>query len=219
MTINTNNTEFANRLAERRASIAESRGTTRLRSDYAVNDALTRESVAMLTTVINALGEELNLDLDKLDNSIKSARKSPYGRITELVTKVASIYAWPISNIDQANEIPSLQDTVLDVLASHGMAVDGDLLLDIKEAKGYNSFLDRATYQIVDGVEPEYEALEYYILTFADLANLPIVDFKMSEAVYDKLEQKALDRITTEQEAAKEALARHDAMMKQQVAA
>lgn len=207
-------TDFNTRLKEARARALASNGDTRLKSDIAINDVLKRESIKTLTTIIHAVADELNLDKEKLDRKINLARRSNYGRICELISIVASIYAWPIAENTQASEIPELQERMLDTLTTLGIRIDADLLLDMKDAKGYNSFLDTATYTVVPGVEPIYDELEYYYLTFAEEASLPIIDYKMTEQAYDKAESKALDRIQIEQEASAEALERFNAMTK-----
>ena len=198
----------------RKKSIAKN-SDVRLKSDVAINDALKRESIKTLTTVLTTVTEDLGLDLEKMERRIKSARKSAYGRVTELVCILASTYAWPVAESSQAKEIPELQERMLDSLSDLGINIDGDLLLDIKEAKGYNSFLDKETFTVVDGVEPEFDELQYYLLTFAETAKLPFIDYKMTETVYDKLETKALARIEAEQKSAQEALDRHAEMTKQ----
>ena len=198
----------------RKKSIAKN-SDVRLKSDVAINDALKRESIKTLTTVLTTVTEDLGLDLEKMERRIKSARKSAYGRVTEMVCILASTYAWPVAESSQAKEIPELQERMLDSLSDLGINIDGDLLLDIKEAKGYNSFLDKETFTVVDGVEPEFDELQYYLLTFAETAKLPFIDYKMTETVYDKLETKALARIEAEQKSAQEALDRHAEMTKQ----
>lgn len=204
--------DFTTRLQEARAKALQNNSDTRLVSDIAINDALKRESVKTLTTILTNVYEELGLDQEKLTNKIKLARKSNYGRISEMITMIASTYAWPCADASQASEISELQERMLDTLSSLGIQIDGDLLLDIKEAKGFNSFLDQSTFEVVECVEPEYEELEYYLLTFATEASLPIIDYKMNETVFAKAETKALERIQIEQDAAKEALARHNEM-------
>lgn len=206
------NNTFEQRLAEARTLKLANNGENRLKSDIAINDALKRESAKKLTTIIKTLAEELLLDTEKYDRKIALARRSPYGRISEMITMVASMYAWPVAQGGQASEIPELQERMLDTLADLGVRVDGDLLLDIKEAKGFNSFLDETIFEAVDGVEPQYEELEYYLLTFAEEASLPFVDYKMTETTYNKLEKKALERIKTEKRLAEEALARQKQM-------
>ena len=207
------NKEFEAKLAEARKQALANTSDVRLKSDIAINDALKRESIARLSSVLTRVYDELDLDSEKLDRSIKSARKSNYGRVAEMITKVASTYAWPCAETSQASEIPELQDRMLATLAENGINVDGELLLDIKEAKGFNSFLDQATFEVVNGVEPEYEELEYYLLTFAEKAGLPIIDYKMSESVWNKAEERALAKIATEKELAEQALARHNKMV------
>ena len=211
--MNTTTTTFETKLEEARAKALANTTDTRLRSNVAINDSLKRESLATMRLIINGVVEDLGLDEDRFKKRIDTARRSSYGRVCEHINILASIYAWPIDNNGQASEIPELQERVLDTLAGLGVNVSGDLLLDIKDAKGYNSFLDETTFEVVDGVEPLYEELEYYYLTFAESASLPIIDYKMSETVYNKLETKALKRIETEKALAEEALARHQEMV------
>ena len=102
--------DFNTRLKEARAKALKTNSDTRLVSDIAINDALKRESVKTLTTILENVYDELNLDKEKLANKIKLARKSKYGRISEMITMVASTYAWPCADSSQASEIPELQE-------------------------------------------------------------------------------------------------------------
>jgi hypothetical protein len=206
------NTEFQAKVAEAKAARLKSNNNQRLRSEIAINDALRRESAKTMETLVRALSDELGLDSERIERSIKAARKSKYGRVSELISKVASIYAWPLADNSQASEIPELQERVIETLASLGVNVDPDLLLDIKESKGFNSFMDQATFEVVDGIEPEYDELEYYLMTFADCAQLPIIDYKMTPAIWEANEAKALKNIKQEQQLAEEALTRHQEM-------
>ena len=203
---------FAERLELARAKAFTTNQSTRLRSDVAINDSLKRESIEILSGAILAVGEELLLDIERLENRIKLSRRSNYGRVCELINILASIYSWPIADNSQAKEIPELQDRMLDILTSRNIAVTGDLLLDIKDYKGYNSYLEQTTFTVIDGQEPMYDELEFAYLTFAEYANLPLVDFKMTETMYHKLETKALDKLKLEQELAQEALDKYKAM-------
>jgi hypothetical protein len=206
------NTEFQAKVAEAKAARLKSNTNQRLRSEIAINDALRRESAKTMETLVRALSDELGLDSERIERSIKAARKSKYGRVSELISKVASIYAWPLADNSQASEIPELQERVIETLSSLGVNVDPDLLLDIKESKGFNSFMDQATFEVVDGIEPEYDELEYYLMTFADCAQLPIIDYKMTPVIWEANEAKALKAIEQEQQLAEEALARHQEM-------
>lgn len=206
--------EFKQRLAEAKAKLLANNSDTRLKSDIMINDSLKRETVKTLKSVILSVAEELNLDTEKFEKRIESARRSNYGRICELISIVASIYAWPISQNTQASEIPEIRERMLDKLAELGILVDGDLLLDMKEARGHNSFLDESTFEVVSGVEPIYDELQFYFLTFAELAQLPIIDYKMNETIWSKEETKAIQRIQAELEAAQVALRRKEEMKK-----
>lgn len=204
---------FNTRLEKARAKALGNTTKTRLKSEVAINDALRRESAKKLETIIIGLTEELGLDNDKMLNRLKRARKSAYGRVSEMITIIASIYAWPLADDSQISEMVELQERVIDTLANYQVNVDPDLLLDIKEAKGYTSFLDMNTFEVKEGSEPDYAELEYYLLTFADNANIPYLDYKMTETVYSKLESRAIAKIEQEQELAEEALQRHKEML------
>lgn len=202
------NTTFEQRLQEARANLIKTNSDRRLVSDIAINDTLKRESLAKLSEIIKAVVEDLNLDMEKIERRISQARRSNYGRICEHINILASIYAWPIAERSQASELANLQEAMLDTLAKHNIIIEGDLLLDIKEAKGYTSFINPETLETVPALEPLYEELEYYYLTFAENAGIPIIDYKMNEALFDKLEKQALTRIEVETQANAEALER-----------
>ena len=202
------NTTFEQRLKEARQNLIQSNSDKRLISDIAINDALKRESLAKLSTLIKSVAEGLALDMEKIERRIAQARRSNYGRICEHINILASIYAWPVAERSQASEVVAQQEAMLDILASNGVVIEGDLLLDIKEAKGYTSFINPETMEEVPALEPVYEELEYYYYTFAESAGIPIIDYKMNEQLFAKLEKQALTRIEVEKEANAEALAR-----------
>lgn len=202
------NTTFEQRLKEARQNLIQSNSDKRLISDIAINDALKRESLAKLSTLTKAVAEGLALDMEKIERRVAQARRSNYGRICEHINILASIYAWPVAERSQASEVVAQQEAMLDILASNGVVIEGDLLLDIKEAKGYTSFINPETMEEVPALEPVYEELEYYYYTFAESAGIPIIDYKMNEQLFAKLEKQALTRIEVEKEANAEALAR-----------
>lgn len=202
------NTTFEQRLKEARQNLIQSNSDKRLISDIAINDALKRESLAKLSTLIKSVAEGLALDMEKIERRMAQARRSNYGRICEHINILASIYAWPVAERNQASEVVAQQEAMLDILASNGVVIEGDLLLDIKEAKGYTSFINSDTLEEVPALEPVYEELEYYYYTFAESAGIPIIDYKMNEQLFAKLEKQALTRIEVEKEANAEALAR-----------
>jgi len=203
---------YETRLEQARAERLQA-NAERLKSSVAIDNDLRKESVETMTAIINKLGEELNLDAEKLKRSIKTSRRSAYGRVPELITKVASIYAWPLADASQISEIDSLQEQVIDVLHSLDIDVDEELLMDIKEAKGYTTWLDQTTFEVVEGMEPDYDNLEYHLTAFATAAGLPVIDYKMTEAVWQRAEAKSVERINTEKRLAEEALQRHNEML------
>lgn len=194
---------FEQKLIEARTNNLGAITTTRLRSDIAINDALRRESIKALTSKLEEVYDVLDLDLDMLHRKIAASRRSEYGRVPALINILAATYAWPIDDNSKASDITALQEDLLDELPG----LDGDVLLDLKESKGYHSFLDE-TFATVDGIEPDYEEYEYFTLTVADALQLPYVDNKITEQIWNKNETKALEKISSEQDLASEALAR-----------
>lgn len=184
----------------------------RLRSATAIDDSLKRESISSITTVLKAVAEHLEFDMEKLESTIKNSRKSEYGRVPELLTVLTKMYAWPVNSVDEAKEIDDKQEEIRELLAERNIRVTHDLLLDVKESKGYHSFLDTNSYEIVDGVEPEYDDFNFYITSLAESMNIPYVDFKLDETKWDKNEAKALTKIQLEHEAAQTALKAHEAL-------
>jgi intein/homing endonuclease len=181
--------------------------STRLRSDIAINDALRREAIKSLTQKLEEIYEELDLDLDTLHRKIAASRRSEYGRVPALINILAATYAWPIHNNSEAANISQYQEQMADLLH-----LDAEILLDLKEAKGYHSFLNE-DFEIVDGVEPDYEEYQYYILTVADALQIPYVDNKINTTTWTNNETKALAKISVEQAEAATALARHNQLM------
>lgn len=180
---------------------------TRLRSNIAINDALRRESIKALTSKLEDVYEEVGMDIDMLHRKIAASRRSEYGRVPALINILAATYAWCVTDSSEAANIPQNQERIAELLH-----IDGEVLLDLKEAKGYHSFLDDE-FQIVDAVEPDYEEYEYYILTIADALAIPYVDNKLNEQKWLANEAKALGKISVEQSEAETALARHAELM------
>jgi len=198
---------FDQRLEAAREAATGNIRDTRLKSNTAINYELKKDSQKIITSVLYGLYDHLNMDGENLDFAIKMSRRSEYGRISELITHVAKVYAWPIDDVADVKDIDGIQEELLEYLATeHKIELTHDLLLDIKEAKGNHSFLTKDTYEIVDGVEPEYENLGFYIETFAEYASMPIIDYKLTESQWDRNERKAISKINKEHEAATKAL-------------
>jgi len=204
--------DFEERLRIAREAKLSNIQTTRLASEVAINDTLKRESARKMISLIKEVGELLSLDDEGLDRKIKATRKSEYGRIPALINLLAKIYTWPIAIGGQASDIDSLQEEVLELLVEKSIIIDKDLLVDIKESKGFHSFLDDEA-QIVEGEEPDFEEYNYYILTFADNAGLSLVDNKLSKVKWQAIESKAHSKALEEQTLALEALERHKKLM------
>lgn len=203
---------FLDRVAKAREENLARNTDVRLKSDVAINYALKKESIARMTSIILGLAEELNLDVEKLEKRIEQASRSRFGRICEMISIVSSIYAWPISESTQASEIPEIRERMLDKLREMDIEMDPDLLVELKTAKGYNSFLNEETFEAVAGVEPMYDELKFYYMTFAELAQLPIIDYAMSESVWDRMEETAIKSVKAQLESAELALAKKKEM-------
>jgi len=204
--------DFEERLRIAREAKLSNIQTTRLASEVAINDTLKRESARKMISLIKDVGELLSLDDEGLDRKIKATRKSEYGRIPALINLLAKIYTWPIAIGGQASDIDSLQEEILELLVEKSIIIDKDLLVDIKESKGFHSFLDDEA-QIVEGEEPDFEEYNYYILTFADNAGLSLVDNKLSKVKWQAVEDRAYAKASEEQKLALEALERHKKLM------
>ena len=200
-------TTFEQKLDQARANNLGAITTTRLRSDIAINDALRRESLKTLTAILEEIYEICGLDLDMLHRKITASRRSEYGRVPALINIIAGTYAWPVGSASHANEIPARQEDILSLLK-----IDGDILLDLKDAKGYHSFLDEE-FSTVHAVEPDYDEYNYFVLTVADHLQLPFVDNKLTEELWSRNETKALESIEKEQVLAEAALKRHEELL------
>lgn len=198
---------FNDKLNKARANNLGTINSTRLRSDIAINDALRRESIKALTTKLEDIYEECGLDIDMLHRKIAASRRSEYGRVPALINIIAATYAWPIASQSEAANIGQYQEQIADLLG-----VDGDVLLDLKDAKGYHSFLSDE-FEVVQGIEPDYEEYNYYVLTVADALAIPYVDSKINEQTWSRNEDKALAVIKLEQVEAEAALKRHEEVL------
>jgi len=204
-----NNTQeqFTARLEAARTSATENMRDNRLKTDTAINYELRKDSQKIVTTVLHSLYDMLGFDEEKLEFAIKMARRSEYGRISELITHIAKVYAWPVADVSEVKEIDGLQEEILEHLATeHNIVVTHDLLLDIKEAKGSHTFLTKDTYEVVDAQEPEFQELGFYLRTFAEYAAMPIIDYKLTESQWNRNENKAITKVNQEHENAQQAL-------------
>ena len=205
--------EFDQRVEEARAIRMNNNNNTRLASDAAINDLLRRESITTMKLVLTTVLEASAIPEDSLVASIKNIRKSEYGKVPALINLLTKVYAWPITDKGDAKEIDNIQLDILEALAAKGWNLDHDLLLDAKESKGYHSFYDgKQSYELVDGVEPDFEEYEYSLLTIADKLGLPYVDNKLNETKWHRTEAKSQEKAQLEYEAVQLRLAEHKAL-------
>ena len=202
-------TDFEARVAQARQDKLGQLTVTRLTSEIAIDDTLRRESARTMKLLLHSVADEIGYDDEVLDRKIAVTRRSEYGYIPALVNILSAIYNWPITGNGNPAEVEGFREDIVECLKSNNIDMDPDLLLDIKEAKGYHSFVDDEA-NLVEGVEPDYEEYNFFMLTFADKAGLPVIDNKLTEARWNKLEDKALEKANAELTEMKKAQALHD---------
>ena len=183
-------TDFEAKVAEERERKLNEIQLKRLSSETAINDALRRESTKRMVSILNAVADTIDYDSEMLERKLMATRRSEYGRVPAMINILANLYAWPVSTHGNPAEVEGLRDDIIEVLTEQGVVIDPDLLLDIKDAKGYHTFIDDEG-NIVEAVEPDFEEYEFFILTFAEKAGLPLVDLKLSPTKWRREEAKA----------------------------
>jgi len=205
-------TEFEARVAKARVEKLGKLTVTRLTSEIAIDDTLRRESARAMIELLGKVSDSIGYDDEMLDRKVSVTRRSEYGRIPALVNILANLYNWPISGNGNPSEVEGLREDIVDCLNDNNIVIDPDLLLDLREAKGYHSFVDDEG-NLVEAVEPDFDEYEFFMLTFADKASLPVVDNKLTRAKWLKLEVKAKANAEAEIAEMQEALARHEAVV------
>ena len=140
------------------------------------------------------------------------------GHIGDSIALISKSMLWPVAGRESAN-ISQIQENIqlaiidnkeiqeeyskfynsLDVEDSDELnstyALDLMALTDLKAVRGYNSFMDRETAEVNEGVEPDYEACESLINSITNSMGVVYVDYKMTEALWSKAETKAVKKI------------------------
>jgi len=188
-------------------------GTTRTISDITINNRLVAQSVDVLKPIVLSLSTKLGKDDKFLQQFFRRGiRKDSYGKVPAAINKLVALYASPIIDKPWDAQLElDLQDEIIETLQSKGWNITHDMMLDIKEYKGFNSFMDDE-YNVVSGEEPNYVALYDAYVEFAEAANLSAVDFKMTEEVYSKNESIAMTKIQRELDEIKLAKAASEAL-------
>jgi len=207
-------TEFDARVAQARENKLAELKVTRLTSEKAIDRTLRAEAISKMTSLLSEVADTIGFDEEALERKISVTRRSEYGRIPALINILANLYAWPITGHGNPAEVPGLQEDMLDFFASKGLAIDADLLLDIKEYKGYHSFVsDEAV--IVEGIEPDVEEYEFAVITVADVVGLPVVDNKLTLAKWKRAEAAAIEKAKAELADMKASLERHKSLLEE----
>ena len=157
---------------------------TMLQTDpTALNYDLRSEATSQLKTMIAEIATMADLDEEKVARRVTVAVKSPYGRIPGLMNLLTSLVLWPV----EGNDFSGVAELKEEILKKYSL--DEELLIDIKDAKGYHTFLND-DHDIIKGQSPDLE--EYAMLTtmLARKLKIAVVDHKMT---YDKWKQAELD--------------------------
>jgi len=178
-----------------------------LRSEATISNMLISESINKLAPIITNLYDDFDRDTTNLKQFIRrGTRKDIYGRVPSLINKLVSLYVSPIVDGPwEADKELELQDQIIDTLNDQGYPVTHDMLLDIKDFKGYTTFITDDN-ELLSGQEPQYTELQDSYIIVAEALNLPAVDFKLTPEIYTQAEHKALAKAKAEQEAINDAL-------------
>ncbi len=204
---------YQERLETARANAVGNINGMRLASDAAINDDLRNEAMATMRSVLVSVAETCGFDEDVFDTAIKNIRRSEYGKIPALINILCKTYAWPITDGGDPKEIDIIQEDILEMLADRGMRVSHDLLLDCKETKGFHTFYDdKGTYELIDGVEPDFEEYPYYTMTIATKLGLPFIDNKLKESKWYREEAKQAEKAQLKYDVVQQKLEEHRAL-------
>jgi len=208
------------RRAEKAAALANMRV-----SNAAVDYELRAEAIRTVRDVVTTVLDVTDLDEERVMNRFNMLRRDEYGRVPGAINILASIYAWPVASVEEASSISEVQENIMDALQAAGYVNKfnkhslADMLMEVKEVKGFHTFLDNEKFETVEGVEPAYDELSYLYASIAQILGLPLVDFKLTEDKWEKNEAKIIKKVEAELEAAEIALAEHEEVMRQATAA
>jgi len=172
--------------------------------EMSLNYSLREASIRQVKAKIAKAAEIADLDEDRLVRRINSAAgsKNEYGKVPGLINLLANIVNWPTdeSSADGINE------TREEILAELG--IDHTLLEDLREAKGYHSFISDE-HELMKGVEPAYDEYRMLVMLIARKLGIEVVDIKLDEDDWNKAEAKAIIAANKELEDVKVELEKH----------
>ena len=171
----------------------------------AINYKLRQTSMDTLRALIAEVADAAGMDKANMDIKLKLVTsRSEYGKVPALINLLASTANWPLDKDANKSELGDAKEIVT------GMLPDMmDTLEDVHQAKGYHTFVSD-DHEIVDGIEPDYEEYGMLVQVIAEKLQLPVVDLKLDETVWDKNEAKAEKKADKTIEDIKDELAEHN---------
>lgn len=161
----------------------------------ALNYELRNEATSKLKNLIKEIVTLADMDEEKVERRIAATVRSPYGRVPGLLNLLTSIVLWPVDGRDGA-AVASLREEILAKLGT-----SEELLIDLKEAKGYTTFLND-DYEIQPGITPDLEEYEMLATMLAQKLDIAVIDFKLTTERWEALEAKARAEAELEKEEA-----------------
>lgn len=152
----------------------------------ALNYALRSEATKLLKQMIVEVAQIADLDEEKIARRITVAAKSPYGRIPGLINLLVSIVLWPV----EGNDFSGVAETKEEILNKLGL--DEELLVDIKEAKGFHTFFND-DHEIIKGQAPDFDEYRMLVTMLARKLDIAVVDFKLKEDHWKAAEEEAIE--------------------------
>ncbi len=152
----------------------------------AVNYTLRLDSINTLKECINKAVTIADMETDKVSRRVKAAMKSEYGKVPGLINLLAAIINWPTDSKTPDN-LSTVQDKICSELGIEQVMID-----DIREAKGFHTFLTD-DHDLMDGIVPDFDEYSMLCELIASKLELSVVDIKLDEATWNKLELKAAE--------------------------
>lgn len=170
----------------------------------AINYRLRMESIDTVQSLIKEIGHVAGMDSEALGSRISMATsRSEYGKVPGLINLLSSVCNWPLDKDASTSGMAEAKEAVAGVLPDLI-----DVLEDIKQAKGYHTFVSDE-HELVDGIEPDFEEYTMLLNVVASNLQLPVLDVKLSEAAWERAEDKAYTKAKESIEAIKVELEEH----------